>query len=143
MRYKAPPMKLARPTVPVAVDAVIVHRGKIVLTKRAIPPFKGYFTVPGGFVIPGYTTRETCIKEAKEETGLDVEIIRLIGVFDDPHRDPRGHTLSVVYLCKSVGGKLEPQKTETSEVRLFSPEEIKKMELGFDHKKEIEGAGLI
>lgn len=69
MRYKAQPIKLSRPTVPIAADAVIIHKGKIVLIKRMIKPYKEYFTIPGGFVIPGQTTRETCIKEAKEETG--------------------------------------------------------------------------
>jgi len=143
MRYKAPPIKLSRPTVPIAVDIVIIHKGKIVLVKRVINPYRGYFTLPGGFVIPGQTTRETCLKEAKEETGLDVKIIKLIDVFDDPHRDPRGHTASVAYLCKSAGGKLKPQKTETSEVKLFSPKEIKKLDLGFDHKQIIKDAGFI
>jgi 8-oxo-dGTP diphosphatase len=143
MRYKAPPIKLARPTVPIAVDVVILHKGKIVLVKRAIKPYKGYLTLPGGFVIPGQTTRETCIKEAKEETGLDVKITKLIGVFDNPHRDPRGHTASVAYLCISIGGKLKPQKAEVSEVKLLSPKEISEIELGFDHKQIIKESGLI
>jgi len=67
----------------------------------------------------------------------------LIGVYDNPHRDPRGHTASVAYLCKSVGGKLKVQKTEVSEVKLLSPEEIKKLDLGFDHKQIIKDVGLI
>jgi len=141
MKDKVKPIKLFWPTVPVAVDAIILHRGKIVLTKRSIKPYKGQFVFPGGFMVPGETSKKACIREAKEESGLDVKIIKLIGVFDDPHRDPRGHTLSVAYLCKSVGGKLKPQEGESSEVKLFSPKEIKKIKLGFDHEqivKELE-----
>jgi len=143
MRNKAKAIKLFWPTVPVSVDAVIIHRGKIVLTKRSIKPYEGYFVFPGGFMEPGETSKEACIREAKEECGLDVKITKLIGVFDDPKRDPRGHTLSVAYLCESVGGKLKSEKTENSEVKLFSPKEIKKIKLGFDHKHILEEARLI
>lgn len=143
MRNKVKPIKLFWPTVPVVVDAIILHKEKIVLTKRSIKPYKGCFVLPGGFMTPGETTKEACKREAKEESGLKVKIIKLIGVFDDPYRDPRGHTLSVTYLCKSIGGKLKPQEMETSEVKLFSTEEIRKMELGFDHKEILKKAGLI
>lgn len=143
MKHEIKPIKLFWPTVPAVIDAVVVHKGKIVLTKRTIKPYKGYFVLPGGFIEPGETSKEACKRETKEESGLNVKIIKLIGIFDDPYRDPRGHTLSVAYLCKSVGGKLKPQEEENSEVKLFSPKEIKKMELGFDHKKILQEAGLI
>jgi 8-oxo-dGTP diphosphatase len=95
-------MKVTR----VTVDAVIVEKGKILLIKRGRPPYKGHWALPGGFVEYGETTEEAVVRETKEETGLTCEVVRLTGVYSAPDRDPRGHTVSVVYLMTIVEGEV-------------------------------------
>jgi 8-oxo-dGTP diphosphatase len=78
------------------VDAVILfQQNSIVLIRRKNPPFKGELALPGGFVDIGETIENACIREAYEETNINVKLIKLIGVFSDPKRDPRGHTVSI------------------------------------------------
>src|SRR3990170_297422 len=85
------------------VDALIIYDGKLVLVKRKNAPYQDRFALPGGFVEVGETVEAATVREAKEETGLDIEIIKLLGVYSDPSRDPRGHTVSVCYLAKGSG----------------------------------------
>ncbi|MGB8218042.1 MAG: NUDIX hydrolase, partial [Candidatus Methanoperedens sp.] len=93
-----------KPVTPLlTVDALIIFERKLVLIRRGNPPFKNYFALPGGFVELGETVEAAVVREAKEETGLDIEIIKLLGVYSDPLRDPRGHTVSVCYLSKGRG----------------------------------------
>ena len=118
------------------VDTVIVYDGKLVLIRRKNPPFEGHFALPGGFVELGETVETAAVREAKEETGLDVELIRLLGVYSEPSRDPRGHTVSVIFLAAGKG-KLKAG-SDASDTGLFGINEIP--ELAFDHKKIIEKA---
>jgi 8-oxo-dGTP diphosphatase len=97
---------MSRPVTPaLAVDLVIelVDRpGRpIVLIERRHPP-AGY-ALPGGFVDVGETAEDAARREALEETGLQVELRHLLGVYSDPARDPRGHTVSIVYVAESRG----------------------------------------
>lgn len=126
-----------KPVTPLlTVDALIVFEGKLVLIRRGNPPFKNHFALPGGFVEVGETVEAAVVREAKEETGLDIEIIKLLGVCSDPLRDPRGHTVSVCYLAKGRG-KLKAG-SDAKDIRLFGLNEIP--ELAFDHNKIIENA---
>jgi 8-oxo-dGTP diphosphatase len=118
------------------VDAVIIYKRKILLVRRKNSPFKDIFALPGGFVEIGETVEKAAIREAKEETGLDIEIIKLIGVYSDPKRDPRGHTVSVCYLAKGSGNL--KAGSDAKETGLFGLNEIP--ELAFDHNKIIEDA---
>ncbi|MEW5996098.1 MAG: NUDIX hydrolase [Candidatus Micrarchaeota archaeon] len=118
---------------PFVTDAVIVKEGKIVLIRRNKEPFKGMWALPGGFAEENETAEECCEREAREETGLRVRVGKLIGVFSDPERDPRG-TVAAAYLCEVVGGELKGG-TDAKEARWFSPEELP--ELAFDHEKII------
>ena len=90
----------------ITVDGVLFRESKILLIERKNPPFKGMWALPGGFVEYGETTEEAVIREIKEETGLDTKISSLLGVYSDPNRDPRGHTISVVYLLEQKKGTL-------------------------------------
>lgn len=118
------------------VDAIIVTRGNIVFIKRKNEPFKGMFALPGGFVDIGETTEEAVIRESMEETGLSIEIVKLLGVYSQPSRDPRGHTVSICYLAKSNDCPIAG--SDASEVALFSLENVPL--LAFDHNSIIEDA---
>lgn len=125
-------------TIPVlTVDGVILVDGKIVLLKRNTKPFRGYWVLPGGRVEFGETVEEAVIREAKEETGLDTEIVKMVGVYSNPKRDPRGHFVSIAYILKPLGGEMKPDKREASSVKYFGdlPKKI-----GFDHRKIITDA---
>jgi 8-oxo-dGTP diphosphatase len=112
------------------VDAVIIIDGKFVVIQRKNEPFKGKWALPGGFVDRGERVEDAARREVKEETGLDVELIALLGVYSDPARDPRGHTVSVVYLAKPIGGVLNAGD-DAADAKLVCPEDDP--ELAFDH----------
>ena len=121
------------------VDAIILTEDSIVLIKRKNTPFQGMWALPGGFVECGETVENAVKREVREETGLDIEIERLTGVYSDPDRDPRGHTVSVCFLCKPVGGTLRAS-TDSADVKKFKLSKIP--ELAFDHKKILKDLGL-
>ena len=133
-----------RRTPKLTVDAVILAKGrKVVLVRRKFNPFAGFYALPGGFVEYGETVEAACVRETWEETGLRVKIVRLLGVYSNPKRDPRGHTASVVFLCRPAGGKLKESTDETEGVKAFSRSELKRLKLAFDHGKILKDAGLI
>ncbi|MEA1925045.1 MAG: NUDIX hydrolase [Candidatus Altiarchaeota archaeon] len=116
------------------VDAVIVEDNRMVLVRRRNPPFKGMWALPGGFVDYGEKVEDAVEREAKEETGLVVEHGKLLGVYSKPDRDPRGHTVSVVFACRPVSGKLEAS-SDAVEAGWFHLDELP--ELAFDHAEVI------
>ncbi|WP_048128684.1 NUDIX domain-containing protein [Methanosarcina lacustris] len=118
------------------VDAVILFKNKLVLVRRKYPPYEGQFALPGGFVEIGESTEKAASREAFEETGLSVEILKLIGVYSDPERDPRRHTISVCYLAKGDGDL--KSGSDADAVELFELDSIP--ELAFDHNKMINDA---
>lgn len=84
------------------VDAVVFDRtGRLLLIKRKSPPFKGCYALPGGFVEVGETVEQAARRELKEETGVEVDSQRLVGIYSQPDRDPRGHVVSIAYLMKA------------------------------------------
>ena len=132
---------MPRPETPaLTADAVILdsQRG-VVLVRRAHPPFQGGWALPGGFVEVGETTAAACVREAREETGLEVEPIELLGVYSEPGRDPRGHTVSAVYLCRVTGGELRGGD-DASEAAWF--DDLEGVELAFDHARVLSDAGF-
>ena len=121
------------------VDAIILdrERSSIVLIKRKKYPFVGMWGLPGGFVDFKETVESATIREANEETGLGVEIERLVGVYSDPERDPRGHTVAITFLCRKVGGELTASD-DAAEAKEFKIKELPKM--AFDHRKMVDDA---
>jgi 8-oxo-dGTP diphosphatase len=115
------------------VDVVIPSGRGIVLIRRASAPFEGRWALPGGFVEFGETIEAAATREAAEETGLAVELARLVGVYSDPERDPRGHNVSVAFLARVVGGDLVAA-TDAAEVAVLDPDSV---ELAFDHRSII------
>lgn len=90
------------PATPALTTDCIVFdaRGRVLLIRRKNPPFQGGYALPGGFVDVGERIEDACRRELNEETGLNVGELRLVGVYSDPKRDPRGHTCSVAYLAR-------------------------------------------
>lgn len=111
------------------VDIIIEYQGGIVLIYRKNPPYG--WALPGGFVDYGETLEQAAIREAKEETSLDVEIVSLLGCYSDPSRDPRFHTISTVFVAKGKG-VLKP-KDDAAKAKIFSLNEIPWNDLAFDH----------
>jgi 8-oxo-dGTP diphosphatase len=112
------------------VDAVIEKDGALLLVKRGRPPFEGSYALPGGFVEAGETVEEAVMREAREETGLRTRVSRLLGIYSDPERDPRGHTVSAVFVLEVAGGKLRGGD-DAAEAAFF---ELGKLPpLAFDH----------
>ncbi|MCK4248026.1 MAG: NUDIX hydrolase [Methanomicrobia archaeon] len=119
-----------------AVDLVILEKDRIYLIKRKNDPFKDFWALPGGFVEYGERVEEAALREAKEETGMDIKINKLIGVFSDPRRDPRGHTVSIVYLAESYG--IPRSGSDAKDIKRFKVSQLP--QLAFDHEKIIKEA---
>lgn len=118
-----------------AVDIVIIcEYESVVLIKRKNRPYKDSWALPGGFVEYGETVESAAIREVKEETGLEVGLNGIVGVYSDPKRDPRGHVVSICFIAKKAGGNLRAA-TDASDVGCFSKEEILHLDLAFDHEK--------
>jgi 8-oxo-dGTP diphosphatase len=83
------------------VDVIIEQEGAVVLIRRRNPP--AGWALPGGFVDEGERVEDAAVREALEETGLAVQLQALLGVYSDPARDPRKHTMSVVYTATAAG----------------------------------------
>ena len=90
---------MALPKTPaLTTDCVIFDpEARVLLIRRGRAPYVGRYALPGGFVKIGETVEEACRRETQEETGIEVGELRLVGVYSDPHRDPRGHTVSVAF----------------------------------------------
>ena len=128
---------LAGPETPkLMVDVVIPSDDGVVLVRRGSEPFEGQWALPGGFVEVGETVRQAAVREAAEETGLAVEVSRLVGVYSEPDRDPRGHNVSIAFLARVLGGQMQAS-TDAAEVELLDPATV---ELAFDHRRIIADA---
>jgi 8-oxo-dGTP diphosphatase len=118
------------------VDVVIPSERGVVLIRRGSEPFKGKWALPGGFVEVGETVEEAADRETAEETSLVVEVARLVGVYSDPERDPRGHNVSVAFLVRVFSGQLAAA-SDAADIAVLDPASV---ELAFDHSKIIEDA---
>jgi len=137
---------MPKPKTPLlTVDAVILYNSKdIILIRRKNPPFQGDLALPGGFVDIGETVENACIREAQEETNLKVKITKLIGIFSDPKRDPRGHTVTIAFLCEPVDKRRKPKaQDDAADVELVPLIEIPKLKLAFDHMEIIKAANIL
>jgi 8-oxo-dGTP diphosphatase len=119
------------------VDGILFEDHSILLIKRKHAPFQGAWALPGGFVEYGEKTEDAVIREVFEETNMRAKIHSLLGVYSDPQRDPRGHTITVVYLIDRIGGD-QHAGDDASSVKFFKMNELPT--LAFDHAVIIKDA---
>jgi 8-oxo-dGTP diphosphatase len=118
------------PTVDIIIELIDRPHRPIVLIERKNPPFG--WAIPGGFVDYGESVETAAEREAKEETGLQVELIEQFYVYSDPNRDPRQHTLSIVFVATATG---EPVAADDAKnLAVFDSGKMPE-NLCFDHDK--------
>ncbi|MCX7957981.1 MAG: NUDIX hydrolase [Deltaproteobacteria bacterium] len=114
------------------VDIIIEYRGGIVLIKRKNPPYG--WALPGGFVDYGESLPDAAIREAKEETSLDITLTEQFYTYSKPDRDPRFHTISTVFIAKGGGTIKGADDADTASV--FSENDMPE-DIVFDHREII------
>ena len=112
------------------VDIIIEVEGGIVLIERKNPPHG--WAIPGGFVDYGETVEAAAVREAKEETGLVVQLKGLLGVYSDPSRDPRSHTISTVFVASAAGRPVADD--DAADAGVFT-EDTLPGDIAFDHRE--------
>lgn len=115
------------------VDAVLLKGDGVLLIRRGQPPHKGAWAIPGGFVDVGETVEDAVRRELVEETGLKGDIVDLLGVYSDPERDPRGHTVSVTFVLKVAGIVQVGDLDDADEAKWFPLDALPP--LAFDHAR--------
>ncbi len=119
----------------IGVGAIIVEGERVVLVKRAHPPLQAQWSIPGGVLEVGELLREAAVREAREETGLTVEAVELLGVYDRVLRDPEQrvqyHYVLIDFLCRRVAGDLAAA-TDAAEVKWFTQKQLPALNLAED-----------
>jgi len=119
------------------VDGIIFDSGSFLAVKRKNEPFRGMYALPGGFVEYGETVEEAVLREVFEETSLKTKVYLPVGVYSRPDRDPRGHTVSCVFILSRVSGKAKAGD-DAAAVKWLSSKEPG--ELAFDHAEILKDA---
>ncbi|WP_310482315.1 NUDIX hydrolase [Chamaesiphon sp. VAR_48_metabat_403] len=123
MAYRNP-----TPTVDIIIELIDKPHRPIILIERLNPPHG--WALPGGFVDYGESLETAAVREAKEEIGLDVQLLEQFHVYSAPDRDPRQHTISIVYIATATGVPIA--QDDAKSVGIFAPWEIP-TDLCFDH----------
>ena len=123
----------------ITVDTIIFNENsdenrEFILIKRENEPFKDHWAIPGGFVDYGETVENAAIREAKEETGINIKLNKLFNVYSKHDRDPRGHTITLVYLAT---GNIKNIKagSDAKDIKICSFNKLSSLKIAFDHKK--------
>jgi 8-oxo-dGTP diphosphatase len=129
---------MPKPITPLLAADVIIElldypNRPFVLIERVYPPYG--WAIPGGFVDVGESLEQAAIREAKEETSLDVALTSLLGIYSNPQRDPRNHTVTAVYIAQAHGTPIAADDAKT--YGLFSFDNLPE-QLAFDHAQVLE-----
>ncbi len=119
-------------------DCVVTNpQGEVLLARRGNEPFRGCWALPGGFMEMDETIEHCAVRELNEETGLEVaeEVLRLVGVYSVPGRDPRGRTVTVAYAVELMSESAPAAGDDAAEVRWWPLAELPP--LAFDHARII------
>ncbi len=111
-----------------------IKDGKVLLAKRGQNPYKGSYDIIGGFMELGELPEEAAIREAKEETGLDIQITALLGIYSDVYGNDGDHTLNLHYLGKVLGGEMKPMD-DVAELEWIPINEVP-LDDGFQNTKD-------
>jgi 8-oxo-dGTP diphosphatase len=123
----------------IAVDCVVFdNEGRLLLIKRKNAPYKGGYALPGGFVEYGEAAEAAARRELAEETRLKVGPLHLVGVYSDPQRDPRGHTISIAYVAVATRTAQVRGGDDAASAAFVSG--WRKLKLAFDHKTIVRDA---
>lgn len=129
----------------VTVDIIIFRRKddnvEVLLIQRGNDPYKGMWALPGGFVDEHETLEHAAARELKEETGLEDILLTQMHTFGNPGRDPRGHTVSVVYVGYLTEEKVAIAGDDAAEAEWFKTNELPQM--AFDHNMVVDMASSI
>ena len=117
----------------ITVDALIEIDGGIILINRKNPPYG--WAIPGGFVDYGETLEEAVVREAKEETCLDINIIRQFHTYSDPGRDPRHHTVTTMFIASATGTPRADD--DAQDIGIFTRDTLPE-DMAFDHRQVLE-----
>jgi len=119
----------------IGVGAVIVQDGRALLIRRGQPPLLGEWSLPGGVLECGETLRDAARREAREETGLMVEVSEMLGVYERVIHDDDGrvryHYVLIDFLCRPAGGEMKAG-SDAAEVGWFGREELPALKLAYD-----------
>lgn len=113
---------------------IVVKDEKVLLSKRGIEPKKGIYDIIGGFVKENEYPDRAILREVKEETGLEVKIEKILGIYIDTYGKNEDPTLNIIYIGQILSGKMEPHD-DICELKWFSLEGTEKLEL-FKNVKE-------
>lgn len=122
---------------PLAADGVVLDERGVLLLCRDHPPFEGEWVLPGGLVEPDERASDACVREVREEVGLEVRALEFVGLYDDPDRDERGN-VSAAYRCSAVDDREPAPREEARTVEWFDPDALP--EMGFDHEQIVTDA---
>lgn len=131
---------MAMPKTPaLTTDCVLFDAGgRVLLIRRGHDPFKGAYALPGGFVDIGETVEEACRRELREEAGIEVGDLTLVGVYSDPRRDPRGHTSTVAFMASAPAGAPPVAEDDAASVEWVA--DWRGVPLAFDHAQVLKDA---
>jgi 8-oxo-dGTP diphosphatase len=121
----------------IGVGMVFVKKGKVLLSKRGMEPRKGIYDIIGGFLEDNEYPEQGIIRELKEETGLNVKIKKILGIYRDFYGIYDEPTLNIIYIGEIISGKMKPQD-DVSELKWFDLEKTKNLELFKNVKEALE-----
>lgn len=131
---------MALPKTPALTTDCVIYdpQARVLLIRRKHDPYAGCYALPGGFVEIGETVEAACRREVLEETGIEVAELRLIGVYSDPSRDPRGHTVSVAYATVLPVASSPRSGSDAESAEWIA--DWRSLALAFDHAQILEEA---